>query len=135
TGEIRVWHVALGGAVAGIAWASEMAVRRRMIGEVVPADRVVAAVALDSLTNSIARVLGPLCGGAAFDTLGLGGAYLLSAALYLAAALAVRGLDLHQEPRLLRFGRIPGEIAEGLAIARASPAILGVVFVTIIVNT
>jgi MFS family permease len=135
TGAVRVWHIALGGAVAGIAWASEMAVRRRMIGEVVTHDRVAAAVALDSLTNSVARVLGPLCGGAAFETLGLGGAYLVSAALYLAAGLAVLGLDLRQEPRRLRFGRIPGEIAEGLAVARASPAILGVILVTIIMNT
>src|SRR5216683_1077641 len=64
SGGIRVWHIALGGAVTGIAWASELAVRRRMLGEVVPADQVVAAVALDSLTNSVARVLGPLFGGA-----------------------------------------------------------------------
>src|SRR5579863_4853135 len=75
SGQIRVWHVALGGAVAGIAWAGELAVRRRMLGEVVAADRVAAAVALDSLTNSVARVLGPLCGGAVFEMLGLGGAY------------------------------------------------------------
>src|SRR6266581_3832127 len=92
SGEIRVWHIALGGAVTGIAWASELAVRRRMLGEVVPADRVVAAVALDSLTNSVAGVLGPLCGGAAFEALGLAG-------------------------------------------ARATPAILGVVLVTIVMNT
>src|SRR5438874_451185 len=135
SGEIRVWHIALGGAVTGIAWASELAVRRRMLGEVVPADQVVAAVALDSLTNSVARVLGPLCGGAAFEALGLGGAYLVSAALYLAASVAVIGLDFHQEPRRLRFGRIPREIAEGLAVARATPAILGVVLVTIVMNT
>jgi len=135
TGEIRVWHIALGGAVAGIAWASELAVRRRMLGEVVPADRIVAAVALDSLTNSVARVLGPLCGGAAFETLGLGGAYLVSAVLFLAAGAAVMGLDFTQEPRRLRFGRIPREIAEGLAVARATPAILGVVLVTIVMNT
>ena len=48
---------------------------------------------------------------------------------------AVLGLDFHQEPRRLRFGRIPGEIAEGLAVARATPAILGVVLVTIVMNT
>src|SRR5579862_7394229 len=36
SGHIRVWHLALGGAVAGVVWACEMAVRRRMIGEVVP---------------------------------------------------------------------------------------------------
>src|SRR5712691_6011677 len=120
SGEIRVWHIALGGAVTGIAWASELAVRRRMLGEVVPADRVVAAVALDSLTNSVARVIGPLCGGAAFEALGLGGAYLVSAGLYLAASVAVIGLDFHQEPRRLRFGRIPGEIAEGIGVALAA---------------
>jgi len=135
TGQIRVWHLALGGAVTGIVWASELAVRRRMIGEVVPANRVAAAVALDSLTNSIARVLGPLCGGAVFEILGLGGAYLLSAALYLAALLAIVGLEFRQEPRRFRFGHIPRDIAEGLAVARASPAILGVVLVTIIMNT
>ena len=135
SGEIRVWHIALGGAVAGIAWAMELAVRRRMLGEVVAADRIGAAVALDSLTNSIARVVGPLCGGAMFEALGLDGAYLLSAGLYLAAGAAVIGLDFHQEPRRLRFGRIPGEIAEGLAVARATPAILGVVLVTIVMNT
>jgi MFS family permease len=135
TGQIRVWHVGLGGAVAGIAWASEMAVRRRMIGEVVTPDRVAPAVAFDTLTNSLARVLGPVGGGAAFQMLGLGGAYLLSAGFYLAAGIVVLGLDLRQERRRLRLGRIPREIAEGLAVARASPAILGVVFVTIIMNT
>src|SRR5260221_3561463 len=134
-GQVRVWHLALGGAVAGLVWASELAGRRRMIGEVVPTDRIGAAVALDSLTNSVARVLGPLCGGAVFEGLGLGGAYLVSAGLYLAAGAAVLGLDFHQEPRRLRFGRIPGEIAEGIAVARATPAILGVVLVTIVMNT
>src|ERR1700730_10023504 len=56
SGQIRVWHVALGGLVAGIVWAMELAVRRRMIGEVVAFDQIGPAVAFDSLTNSIARV-------------------------------------------------------------------------------
>jgi MFS family permease len=135
TGQIRVWHLALGGMVAGVVWASEMAVRRRMIGEVVPTDRIGAAVALDSLTNSVARVLGPLCGGAAFEMLGLAGAYLLSATLYLAAFGVILGLEFRQEPRRFRLGRIPADIAEGLAVARAIPAIQGVILVTIVMNT
>lgn len=134
-GHIQVWHILLGGAVVGVGWACELAVRRRMIGEVVPTDRVGAAVALDSLTNSIARVLGPIFGGMAFEGLGLGGAYLVSASLYLAALVAVIGLDFRQEPRRLRFGRIPGEIAEGLAVARSSPPILAVVLVSIVMNS
>src|SRR5256886_8729726 len=93
SGQIRVWHIALGGAITGIAWASELAVRRRMLGEVVPPDRVVAAVALDSLTNSVARVLRPLCGGAEFVGLGLGGPDLVWAVRYFAAWAPDRRLD------------------------------------------
>jgi hypothetical protein len=132
--QIRVWHIAVGGIVAGIVWAMELAVRRRIIGEVVAPDQVAAAVAFDSLTNSFARVLGPLAGGTAYQTLGLGGAYLLSAALYLAAGLTVSSLEFHHEPRRLRFGRIVIDIAEAVAVARANPAILAVVLVSIIMN-
>src|SRR5215470_12864363 len=71
-GCLRVWHIALGGAVAGTVWACEMAVRRRMLSEVVTVDRVGAAIAFDSLTNSASRVMGPLCGGALFETIGPG---------------------------------------------------------------
>src|SRR6516165_3567939 len=134
SGQIRVWHIAVGGIVSGVVWAMELAVRRRMIGEVVSPDQVAPAVAFDSLTNSFARVLGPLAGGAAYQTLGLGGAYFLSAALYLAAALTVSGLDFRQEPRKLRFGRIAIDIAEAVTVARANPAILAVVLVSIIMN-
>ena len=134
SGQIRVWHVALGGLVAGIVWAMELAVRRRMIGEVVAFDQIGPAVAFDSLTNSIARVLGPLAGGAVFETLGLGGAYLLSAALYLVAGFVVSGLDFRQESRKLRFGRIAIDIVEGVAVARTNRAILAVVLVSIIMN-
>src|SRR5499427_1767944 len=134
SGLIRVWHIAVGGIAAGIVWAMELAVRRRMIGEVVRPDQVAPAVAFDSLTNSFARVLGPLAGGAAYQTLGLGGAYFLSAALYLAAGLTVSGLDFHQEPRKLRFGRIAIDIAEAVTVARANPAILAVVLVSVIMN-
>jgi hypothetical protein len=134
SGQIRVWHIAVGGIISGVVWAMELAVRRRVIGEVVTPNQVASAVAFDSLTNSFARVLGPLAGGAAYQTLGLGGAYLLSAVLYLAAGLTIIGLDFRQESRQLRFGRIVIDIAEAVAVARANPAILAVVLVSIIIN-
>ncbi len=133
-GVAQVWHVALAGLVGGVVWATELAVRRRMIGEVVAIGHVGAAVALDSLTGSVARMIGPFVGGVVYETLGLGGAYLLSAVLYLMAVRVVSRLEFHQETRKLRFGRIAGDIAEGAATARANPAILAVVLVSIINN-
>jgi MFS family permease len=133
-GALRIFHVALGGAVAGTFWATEMAVRRRMIAETMPAPHVGQAVALDSLTASFSRMLGPLLGGVSFEILGVAGAYFISAILHMSAALAVLGLVFRQESRQLSLGRIPAEIAEGIAVARRHPLLLGVVCVTIVTN-
>src|SRR5204862_380933 len=133
-GTIQVWHIIVAGAVNGLVWASELAVRRRMIGEVVAPDRVTAAIAFDSMTNSIARVLGPLAGGVVFQVLGLAGAYFVAVLLYLAAMIAVIGLDFRQEKRRLYLRRIAADIAEGASVARRNPAILAVVVVSIIMN-
>ena len=133
-GQLRVWHVAIAGIVTGVVWAAEMAVRRRMIGEVVATGQVAAAVAFNSLTNSVARVVGPLAGGAAFERLGLGGAYFLSAALYLTACFVVGGLDFQQQRLPLRLRRFTADLAEGLAVTRSHPAIFNVVLVSIVMN-
>jgi MFS family permease len=131
---IRVWHIALGGVVAGTVWTTEMAVRRRMIGEVMAPAHVGQAIALDSVTGSATRMIGPLLGGIAFQTVGLAGAYALSTAVYLAAGLIVIGLAYQQETRRLNLARIPADIIEGLVIVRQHPIILGVVLITIITN-
>jgi MFS family permease len=134
SGAIRIWHVALGAVLAGIVASCEMAVRRRTIGDVVPTPAISPAIALDSLTNSFARMLGPLTGGIVFETLGIGGAYLISALLHLVAAVGLSRLEVHQEPRTLDLMRIPAELAEGLAIVRRRPILLAVVLVSIITN-
>ena len=78
--------------------------------------------------------MGPLAGGAAFQSLGLGGAYFLSAALYVVACFVVGGLGFEQQRRPLRLRRLTADLAEGLAVARAHPAIFGVVLVSIVMN-
>jgi MFS family permease len=131
---IEIWHVAVGGVVAGTVWTTEMAVRRRMIGEVVASSDVAQAIALDSVTGSSTRMLGPLLGGITFQTVGLGGAYAMSTVMYLAAGIIIVGLDYQQESRRLNFARIPADLVEGLAIVWSDPIILAVVLITIITN-
>jgi MFS family permease len=131
---IRLWHIAVGGTVAGTVWTTEMAVRRRMIGEVMAPPHVGQAIALDSVTGSATRMLGPLLGGIVFQTVGLTGAYALSTVVYLAAGLVVIGLAYQQETRRLNLTRIPAELTEGLVIVWRHRLILGVVLITIITN-
>jgi hypothetical protein len=55
-GWARPWHIALAAFLSGSVWATEMATRRRMVGEAAGAGLVSQAVALDSLTNAFARM-------------------------------------------------------------------------------
>jgi predicted MFS family arabinose efflux permease len=95
---------------------------------------VAQAIALDSVTGSSTRMLGPLLGGITFQTVGLGGAYAMSTVMYLAAGIIIVGLDYQQESRRLNFARIPADLVEGLAIVWSDPIILAVVLITIITN-
>ena len=57
-GVARPWHVALAAFVAGVVWSTEMATRRRMVGECVEPALVSRALALDTMSNSFTRQIG-----------------------------------------------------------------------------
>jgi len=134
TGDLALWHVALGNFVSGTMWSTEMSTRRRMVGEVADPHRIVPAIALDSATNAATRMIGPLLGGLAFQWLGMKGAYTLTALVQFFGAFALAGLVHAQVIRPLALNRIPADIAEGLAFARTRPTILLVYAITIVTN-
>lgn len=134
TGTLQPWSLSCCAIVAGFVWALDMPVRRRMLGEVVEDLYIGQAVALDSVTASSTRMIGPLAGGIAFQTVGIGGAFLISAVVHVLAATIVLPVVYHQESRRLSLARVPAEIAEGLAVVRRQRLILGVVVVTIVMN-
>ncbi len=134
TGHLELWHVALGNLLSGTMWASEMSTRRRMVGEVAGPHRIVNAIALDSATSAATRMIGPLLGGLAFETLHMSGAYTVTALVQFAGAFAMAGLVHPQITRRLNLARIPAEIAEGLAFAKTKPTIMLVFGITIVTN-
>lgn len=134
TGHLELWHVALGNLLSGTMWASEMSTRRRMVGEAAGSHRIMNAIALDSATSAATRMIGPLLGGLAFETLHMSGAYTLTALVQFAGAFAMAGLVHPQITRRLNLARIPAEIAEGLAFARTKPTIVLVFGITIVTN-
>src|SRR5262245_48814715 len=135
TGQLALWHVALGNLLAGTMWATEMSTRRRMVGEVAGPHRIVPAIALDSATNAATRMVGPLLGGIVFGWLGMKGAYTFTALVQFAGAFALAGLVHPQITRRLDLARIPAEIGEGLAFAWSTkPTILLVWGITVVTN-
>ena len=134
TGHLELWHVALGNLLSGIMWTTEMSTRRRMVGEVAGPQRIVQAIALDSVTSAATRMIGPLLGGLAFQWLHMKGAYTVTALVQFGGAFALAGLTHSQVTRRLALARIPAEILEGWTYARTNPVILLVFGITVVTN-
>jgi MFS family permease len=133
-GVARPWHVAVGALVTGIVWSTEMATRRRMVGESVESHLVPRALALDTLSNSVTRLVGPIVAGALYERVGITGAFAVSAAMYLLAAFLASGLVYRQDTRKLVLSQVPRDLAEGFGFARAHTIIFGVLVVTVAMN-
>lgn len=133
-GLVQPWHLAAAGFASGTVWATEMATRRRMVGESAGPQLVARAVAVDSLTGACTRGVGPVIGSLAYAWLGVAGGYALSATFYLAAAALVPGIRHTQQTRRLALGRVARELAEGFAFARTQPTVLAVLGVTMTMN-
>jgi MFS family permease len=100
----------------------------------VAAPHVARAVALDSITGSASRAVGPLIGGAAYEFLGLLGTFVGSAVLSLVAAWIAARVRHRQETRKVSLGGVFADFREGLGVVRAMPVLLALLGVTIAQN-
>jgi MFS family permease len=131
---VAVWHLAVASFMNGVAWASDNPIRRAMIGQVVGPARMGVAMSVDVATSNGSRVLGPTLGGVVLATVGLDGAFLLSVAIYIPAVIAV--LRLPRTPPAPVAVPVPvlASIAEGLAVVRREPRLVGALLVTLLFN-
>jgi MFS family permease len=128
------WHVGVAALVAGTVWSTEMSTRRRMVGECVEGALVSRALALDTVTNSCTRLIGPMAAGAAYQTMGLAGAYTVSSCIYLVTVALIAGLAYQQSSRRIVLSHVPRDLGEAFAFARGHLIIGGVLAVTIAMN-
>ncbi|MBM3629241.1 MAG: MFS transporter [Alphaproteobacteria bacterium] len=133
-GMLSVWQLAVASLASGLVWASEMAVRRRMAGEAAGEAHVAAAIALDSMTSSVTRMLGPILGGLAFEALGVAGAFAVAALGHCVAIAACLRLPHRQDVQELHLRAVPSAIAEAARIAARAPILRSVLVVTVVMN-
>jgi MFS family permease len=133
-GVAAPWHVVVAALVSGVVWSTEMATRRRMVGECVEGRLVSRALALDTMSNSFTRMIGPISAGVIYQRLGLAGAFGASACFYALATVLATGVAHRQMTRPLVLRHVPQELAEGLRYVRGDLIIGGVLAVTVAMN-
>ncbi len=120
--------------VSGTVWSTEGATRRRMLGETLTPALLPRGFAFNSLSTAMMRLVGPLSAGILFQTLGLDGAFTISASCYAAAALLALGVRHSQAPARGAKRHVGRDLTEGLRYAWRHPVIAGVLGVTITTN-
>lgn len=92
TGGLTYLHLVIGTLASGIFWASDMPLRRKMIGEIAGSDRLARAMSYDYATSNGTRLFGPLIGGVVYQTVGMMGVLGIGLALYLVSVGLAAGI-------------------------------------------
>ena len=131
---IRPWHVFAVIFLQGVVRAIEDPSRRTGILDIVGSRRLVNALSLDVLTHTCGKLAGPLLAGIVLAAAGFQTAYVLVLVIHLANLVLVTQLkiprfqgNLHQEP-------VWRSLTLGIRYALGSRELLGVMYVTVIMN-
>ncbi len=62
-GIVQIWHVAVASFILGVAAAFDMPARQAFITEIVSKDMITSAIAMQSISFNIARIVGPILAG------------------------------------------------------------------------
>jgi MFS family permease len=133
-GALALWHLALASLLNGLGWATDNPVRRAMMGEAAGAHRMGRAMSADVASNNSSRMLGPTLGGALLALLDIGGAFSLCTALYLIALWAAITVSRLAPATAPPAGGILARMAQGFALVRRDPRLVGAMLVTILYN-
>jgi len=135
TGLVQLWQVYLLCFVFGVFTAFDPPVRQSFVGEMVGKDHLTNAVALNSTTFNLARIVGPAIAGVMIIWTGTGWVFLVNA---LSTVAVLIGL-FRMNPQELHRGPAPesrrGQLSAGLRYVRSRPDILAVLILVFCVST
>ncbi len=132
----RYWHLAFATLVSGMAWTTDMTVRRRILGDAAGQDRIAQGMSLDSATNNATRMLGPLLGGFLYQWLGASGAFALSTCLYALCVALLLGVPANVSTAARGRGatKVLGDLLEAFAFVARDRDVSRILLVTVVFN-
>jgi MFS family permease len=127
TGVVEIWHIQLLALILGVTSAFDMPVRQSFVAEVVPREELLQAIALNSASFNLARVVGPAIAGVALEVFGSAfnfGVNTLTYTAVLGCLLLIDRTTLHRVPVPLVRPSIRFSLAEGVRYAVGNPNVL-----------
>lgn len=135
SGIVLLWHVYALAFVLGCFSAIDSPVRQSFVVEMVGPAQLTNAVALNSMTFNLARIVGPALAGILITLIGTGWVFLVNG---LSSVAVVLGLMLMDATRLHRVGQPSkegGQLRAGLRYVRGRPDLIVIMVLAFCVST
>jgi MFS family permease len=134
TGVVQLWHVYALAFIQGVATAVDNPARQTFVSEMVDTDHLPNAVALNSASFNLGRLIGPGVAGLVIAWFGIAPALFVNAATFvfvLAALLLMNARELTPSPR----ARGKGQLRQGLRYVKGRPDIILVMVLVFVLGT
>jgi MFS family permease len=135
TGFIQLWHVYAFAFLFGCAAAFDAPVRQTFVTELVGDADLHNAVALNSTSFNAARMIGPAVAGLVIASVGMGWAFLLNGASFLAVLASLFRLRVSGMHANARAQRTRGSFTEGFRYAWSRPDLKAILVMLFLIGT
>jgi MFS family permease len=135
SGAAQPWMVLALVLVRGSVLAIDNPSRQSFVVEIVGSDRVVNAVALNSVVVHSSRILGPALAGGVIALIGIAPCFLVNAFSFLAMFIALRTMNARELQTPKPAVRQPGEVKSALRYVRRTPELLVPLLMMALVGT
>lgn len=135
SGGIRYWHLLVTASLMGLVNTLDMPLRQSFVVELVGHDDLMNAIALNSLTFNVARMLGPSIAGIVMGALGVSACFLINSLSFGAVLLSLFFIRpiLVEMPRAEKKQGVFESIFEGLRYIRNNETLfITMLFMTVI---
>ena len=131
TGLVQVWMVLLVAVGRGVMMSFNQPARQSLISELVPPEDLMNAIALNSATLNLTRVIGPAIGGLLIVTVGVAGAFYFNAASFLAVLYGLWLMELPDRRSSMHRGLFT-DLVSGMQYLWTQPALRALVLLAIL---
>ncbi len=133
--SISPWQIFSAATLLGVTKALEDPARRTGILDIVGEGRIVNAMSLEVITNTTGRMIGPVGAGLLIDSLGYNGAYQCLLGIHTANLLVMlTRVRIPMVQRQISPEPLVQSLKEAVRYAINSPMLLGLLYVTIVMN-
>jgi MFS family permease len=135
TGIVQLWHVYVFALLLGIVAAFDAPARQTFVSELVTGPNLSNAVALNSASFNVARMIGPAVAGILTAVVGAGWVFMLNAASFAAVLISLRMLRIHELNREPRASKKRGGLVEGFRYVSTRPDIMVILVMVFLIGT